>query len=134
MDHSLLVLEMQLLNEKRMIFQSHYNDEKKTVSAGVLLALLLGGTGAHWFYLGDQNKGILYLCLGVNGLLLSFLVIPAFAVIAVSVMAIIDAVNMGDIVKKVNRRAAQRNFEEMKLMPDDDTPPSMDTLPLPIAP
>jgi len=43
-------------------------------------------------------------------------------------------VNMGDIVKKVNRRAAQRNFEEMKLMPDDDTPPSMDTLPLPIAP
>ena len=60
--------------------------------------------------------------------------IPAFAVIAVSVMAIIDAVNMGDIVKRLNRRAAQRNFEVMKLMRDDDTPPSMGTLPLPINP
>ena len=131
-----MVLQKQLSNKGRMMFQSHYDDKKKTVSAGVLLVLLPGGTGAHWFYLGDQKKGIPYHCLGgeVGGLLLSFLVIPAFAVIAVSVMAIIDAVNMGNIAKRLNRRAAQRNFEVMKLMRDDDTPPSMSTLPLPINP
>jgi len=134
MDHSLLMLQKQLSNEERLMFQSQYDDEKKTVSVGVLLALLLGGTGAHQFYLGDQNKGILYLCMGIGGILLSFLVIPIFATIAVSVMAIIDAVNMGDTVKKMNRRAGQRIFEEIKLMRDDDTPPSLGTLPLPVAP
>ena len=49
------------------MFQSHYDDKKKTVSAGVLLVLLPGGTGAHWFYLGDQKKGIPYHCLGGGG-------------------------------------------------------------------
>lgn len=134
MDYSLLMLQKQLSNEERLMFQSQYDDEKKTVSVGVLLALLLGGTGAHWFYLGNQNKGILYLCMGVGGLALSFLVLPAFACIAVGVMSIIDAVNMGDTVKKLNKKAGQRIFEEIKLMRDDDTPPPMAALPLPVIP
>ena len=134
MDHSLLMLQKQLSNEERLMFQSQYDDEKKTVSIGVLLALLLGGTGAHQFYLGDQNKGILYLCMGIGGIVLSFLVVPIFATIAVSVMSIMDAVNMGDTVKKMNRRAGQRIFDEIKLMRDDDTPPVRGALPLPVVP
>ena len=116
------------------MFQSQHDDEKKTVSIGVLLALLLGGTGAHQFCLGDQNKGILYLCMGIGGIVLSFLVVPIFATIAVSVMSIMDAVNMGDTVKKMNRRAGQRIFDEIKLMRDDDTPPVRGALPLPVVP
>ncbi len=39
----------------------------KKVTAG-LLALLLGGVGAHKFYLGDTGMGILYLCFFWTGI------------------------------------------------------------------
>lgn len=39
----------------------------KKVTAG-LLAILLGGIGAHKFYLGDTGMGILYLCFFWTGI------------------------------------------------------------------
>lgn len=38
-----------------------YNSGKDRVTAGIL-GILLGGIGAHKFYLGETGLGILYLC------------------------------------------------------------------------
>jgi len=40
---------------------SHSEGEKSKVVAGIL-GILLGGIGAHKFYLGNIGMGILYLC------------------------------------------------------------------------
>ncbi|MFO8015626.1 MAG: NINE protein [Candidatus Woesearchaeota archaeon] len=41
---------------------SSHTGEKDKIAAG-LLGILLGGIGAHKFYLGNVGMGILYLCL-----------------------------------------------------------------------
>ena len=43
---------------------------KKKLIAGIL-AILLGWVGAHKFYLGYKKPGIILLCVGVGGLLLT---------------------------------------------------------------
>ena len=52
MDQALLALMKQLSAEEKLMFQSDYEDQKKSTVLAVVLALLLGGFGAHWFYLG----------------------------------------------------------------------------------
>ena len=41
-------------------FQTRYTAEMKNPTTGVLLALFLGGLGAHRFYMGQVGLGILY--------------------------------------------------------------------------
>jgi TM2 domain-containing membrane protein YozV len=45
------------------MFQMQYESVRRDEVLGVLLALLLGGFGAHHFYLGRTGWGIFYLCL-----------------------------------------------------------------------
>jgi len=45
------------------VFQMQYESVRRDEVVGVLLALLLGGFGAHHFYLGRTGWGIVYLCL-----------------------------------------------------------------------
>jgi TM2 domain-containing membrane protein YozV len=42
------------------LFQSEMAERKKSGTAGVLLALLLGGVGAHKFYMGQVGWGVVY--------------------------------------------------------------------------
>jgi len=44
------------------VFQMQYESVRRDEVLGVLLALLLGGFGAHHFYLGRTGWGIFYLC------------------------------------------------------------------------
>lgn len=46
---------------------SSSSGKKNRVTAGIL-AILLGGIGAHKFYLGDTGMGILYLCFFWTGI------------------------------------------------------------------
>jgi len=50
-----------MTDQQRMVFLGHYNAVRKDVTVGVLLALFLGGFGAHRFYMGQIGLGILYL-------------------------------------------------------------------------
>lgn len=59
MSFSELELMTRMSQDQRMLFQSQYNSEKKDRTAAILLALFLGGFGAHRFYLGDMI-GIIY--------------------------------------------------------------------------
>ncbi len=40
----------------------------KTKGAAIILALLLGGLGIHWFYLGKSGKGVMYLLFSWTGI------------------------------------------------------------------
>lgn len=54
------VLMKDLTDHERLMFQTEMNARRKTPTTGVLLALFLGGVGAHHFYLGRTGLGILY--------------------------------------------------------------------------
>jgi TM2 domain-containing membrane protein YozV len=54
-------IALNLPQDKQMIFLMQYNNVKKNGTTAVLLALLLGGLGAHKFYMGQTGQGILYL-------------------------------------------------------------------------
>jgi TM2 domain-containing membrane protein YozV len=49
-----------MTEQQRMMFMGQYNAVRKDGTVGVLLALFLGGFGAHRFYMGEMGLGILY--------------------------------------------------------------------------
>jgi TM2 domain-containing membrane protein YozV len=48
-------------SDKQMLFFMQYNNTKKNPTTAILLALFLGGLGAHKFYMGETGLGILYI-------------------------------------------------------------------------
>ena len=54
-------LQRSMTNDQRLAFQSGYLSRRKDTSVAVLLAVFLGGVGAHHFYLGNIGLGIVYL-------------------------------------------------------------------------
>jgi len=50
------------------VFYQQYQATRRDEVVGVLLALFLGGFGAHHFYLGRIGLGILYLCFSWTGI------------------------------------------------------------------
>ena len=62
---------------------------KSKVAAG-LLALYLGSLGIHWFYLGNNKKGLTYLRVGLVG----GVVTCGIAAVVIEILAIIDGVKI----------------------------------------
>lgn len=53
---------MQGMNDTQLLmFQAEMGRRRKNPTTGVLLALFLGGWGAHRFYLGQVLRGFLYI-------------------------------------------------------------------------
>ena len=50
-----------MTDQQRAWFYAEYQQASKDELVGVLLALFLGGLGAHKFYMGETGLGILYL-------------------------------------------------------------------------
>ena len=59
-------------------FYSSYNASQKNEITGVLLAVFLGGFGAHHFYLRQTGLGVLYLLFGITGIPWIVALIEAF--------------------------------------------------------
>ena len=85
---------MQLPSEKQMLFTMQYQNVKKNQTTAVILALLLGGLGAHKFYLGNAGVGILYL-------LFCWTYIP-------SIIAFIEAFTISMKVSQLNENNARQ--------------------------
>ena len=66
----------------------------KSRLVAVLLCLFLGGLGAHNFYLGYTQKGIIQLTLCVFGWLTSAVAIGILLVLAVSFWVILDLLRL----------------------------------------
>lgn len=69
-------------------------ENKKDKTLAIVLAICLGVYGAHWFYLGDKKRAWWYLGVTLGGLVLSWLILPAFAPLVIWVFAIIDLIKL----------------------------------------
>lgn len=49
-----------MTDQQKMIFMSQFTAARKDTTVAVLLALFLGGFGAHHFYMGNIGVGVLY--------------------------------------------------------------------------
>lgn len=97
------IAHLQELNDKqRMIFQEEYESERKDGTVGVLLALFLGGLGAHRFYMGDVGLGILYV-------IFVWTFIPAL-------IAFVEAFLMPKRVRAYNKKKARQIAEQVKTL------------------
>ena len=64
--------------------------EKKNKIIAGLLALFLGSLGIHWFYLGDNKKGLIYLLVGLVG----GIVTCGIAAVVIEILALIDGIKI----------------------------------------
>lgn len=63
-----LALAQGMNDQQRALFFSSFARTRKDTTTGVLLAVLLGGFGAHRFYLGEIGWGVVYLLFGWTGI------------------------------------------------------------------
>ena len=101
------------------MFQSDYEDQRKSTVLAVVLALLLGGFGAHWFYLGRTGRALTYLLVNILGGVLTVLLIGYVLLAAVWIACLIDAVFMGGSIGAMNRLIGQRIFETIVALRGD---------------
>ena len=55
-----LILQKDMTDSQRMMFQSEITKVRKNRTTALLLTLFLGGIGAHHYYMGKVGLGILY--------------------------------------------------------------------------
>ena len=97
-----LLLLRDLTDSEKFLFQGEYSNVRKNPTTGVLLALFLGGIGAHHFYLGSIGLGILYL-------LLCWTFIPG-------VVALVETFFMPGRVNNYNAEKAQEILTKLKAL------------------
>jgi len=97
-----LLLLRDLTDSEKFLFQGEYSSVRKNPTTGVLLALFLGGIGAHHFYLGSIGLGILYL-------LFCWTFIPA-------IVALIEIFLMSGRINKYNREKALEILTKIKAL------------------
>lgn len=66
---------------------------QKSRSTAILLAFLLGGFGAHLFYLGETKRGFVYLVIGGLGL---FFVFPFIVCVILAIIDMVKYIKMSD--------------------------------------
>ena len=79
-----------------------YDAKKKSTGITYLLWLLLGGIGAHRFYMGRTGTGVIYLALQVLGWVTMATGLGIFMFIAVGIWWLIDAFLIPSMVRQNN--------------------------------
>ena len=102
-DRELLVQYGQYLPEnRRRRFHHIYMSRRKDITPAVLLALFLGGIGAHHFYLGNTLVGVLFL-------LFCWTFIPL-------IISIIELLLLPVTLKNHDRHVAENVLSEIELI------------------
>ena len=96
------LLPNDLTDQERRRFQDEYLAVKKNETTGVLLALFLGGFGAHHFYMGRMRLGILYLL--------------SFWTLIPGIVALAECFLMKGRVQQFNRRKADHIVTRLKML------------------
>jgi len=98
--------QLQLLHslspDQRLAFQSEYEGRRKDATIAILLALFLGGFGAHHFYLGRTGLGVLYL-------VFFWTLIPAF-------VALVECFLLSARVQRYNDQVAAEIAAKVRLL------------------
>ena len=90
-----------LSSEEKLHFQSEFTSRQRNTGMGIGLALLLGGVGAHKFYLKRNTSGIIYALCGTIGWVI---IVPP---IVIAILCIVDAFQMEGTVVKFNNELAR---------------------------
>ena len=94
---------MKRMNQnQRLMFQTEFNAVRKSETTGLVLALFLGGVGAHHFYLGNVKLGIVYA-------LLCWTFIPV-------IVGFLECFFMSDRVKEWNEQKAYAIAGQVRLL------------------
>jgi hypothetical protein len=99
-----LMVQKGMTDGQKVAFQQAYERERKDATVAILLALFLGGLGAHHFYLGNVGIGILYA-------VFVWTFIP-------SLIALIELFTLKGRVDRRNEDAAQRIAQTVKAYAD----------------
>ena len=99
-DHAHLMQD--LTEQERWMFQSEFSAKRKEVTAGVLLALFLGGVGAHKFFMGQPVMGVLYI-------LFCWTFIPLL-------VSLVEIFLMPGRIRRFNSDAARQTLLEIKAL------------------
>ncbi len=98
-----LELQQNMRPDQRLAFQAEFNARRKDKTAAILLALFLGGFGAHHFYMGNTGLGILYL-------VFFWTLIPAF-------VALVECFLMSGRVERYNNNLAAEIAARVNMLP-----------------
>lgn len=71
-------LNLHFTNHQALVYEQLHDKNKKNVVTAMALALLLGGFGAHKFYMGEKLIGLLYLVFSWTLIPVIFAVIDLF--------------------------------------------------------
>jgi TM2 domain-containing membrane protein YozV len=85
-----------------MMFEAN----KKSTGVAYLLWFFLGMFGGHRFYLGQTGTAICQLCLCIAGIVLAFVIIGYFLLIALWIWWIVDAFLIPGIIRNLNTQLA----------------------------
>jgi len=88
-----LMLQRDMTDSQRWLFQSELNKVRKNRTTALLLTLLLGGVGMHRFYMGQIGLGLVYA-------LFSWTFIPG-------IIALIELFYIMNRVDRYNQQMAQ---------------------------
>jgi TM2 domain-containing membrane protein YozV len=91
-----------MTDQQRLLFSSEMVGRRKSPMVGVILALFLGGLGAHQFYLGRTGLGIVYA-------LLCWTVVPA-------VVALVEMFLMPGRVRAYNAAVANEISAKIRML------------------
>lgn len=97
-----LQLVSSLSPDQRVAFQTEYGGRRKDATVAILLALFLGGFGAHHFYLGRTGLGVLYL-------VFFWTLIPAF-------VALIECFLLSSRVQRYNDQLAAEIASKIQML------------------
>ena len=81
-----------------------YGNPGKQTGIAYLFAILLGGVGAHHFYLGRIGSAVTYLTLFIIGTATATVGLGAVIFIGLAVWLIIDLCTIPEFVRKANGR------------------------------
>jgi hypothetical protein len=97
-----LMMTKGMSDTERLMFVTEFNAKKKNSSTAILLALFLGGLGAHHFYMGKIGVGIVYV-------LLVWTLIPA-------IVALVECFLLKGRVRTFNMDRAQEIILRLKAL------------------
>lgn len=106
---------MTLSTQQSILVEQRLNNEKKSVGIAYLLWFLLGGLGAHRFYLGQTGSAVTILILSVLGWATVSVVIGIALLIAVVIWLLIDAFLIPRMVEQNKNLARMRIANELSL-------------------
>ena len=92
----------ELDESEKVYFFIQYQNEKRTVTGGVLISLLFGWCGLQKFYLGDIKGGVLSIIFCWSGFPL--------------LVALLDATQMDKLIHDYNCFVAEQIIEDIKYL------------------